>query len=193
MFVYHPQDLFSSRNILYLFIDFLARLINEDKVRVTKSHAPYCSPGYFDIWLVEANDVAEEIKISFAYESYKGRFVGTVSPTKRFRFELIKGVVSLLLIESSDAESYDKMLELFKATLSHAERHDPNHYKKILEKIDLRSLPRTAWRKSKSEIEEELSKSSDMRMATENLQRKKDQALIDLTNEYKRQGYKITD
>lgn len=192
MFIHHPENLYSTRVLFSSYVDFLIRLINEDRIEVAKDKYTGHGPGHFEIWLIKSNDIKQQLKISFSYESYK-LLVGSVEPIQRFRFELIKGVISLLLVESDNSESYDKMLELFKALLGYIQRHDSDHYKDILKAIDLSSLERNNWEKSKEDIQKEVAESLDIRMATVELDRRKENTLVGLTNNYKSQGYQITD
>lgn len=193
MLVYHPEDSYRAKRLFYPFIEFLIRLIREARVRVSKSEFSTRGKSYFEIWLIEDGDLKKKLKINFAYEPWKGRFVGAVKPINRFRFELGWGVSSLLLIESDDPESYDKMLELFKSILDYFEKYDPDFYNQVLGEINMPSLERGNWRISQDEICKEAAESTEFKEAIDNLTGIKKEKEAQLIAYYLRMGYQITE
>lgn len=198
MFVYNPKTLYHIWPAFYAMIDFIIRMINEDKIEVKKSfHLNFTGdtggPAQFDIWLIGMwnTDLKEQLKVSFAYMPSRGRFVGTVTPIQRFEFSLTSGIGVLFQAESRDPESYDKMLELFKAVMGYLERHDPAYHKRVLESVEMDSLERKNWKKPRKDIEKEVNEKWETRKAVEDFQRERERELSELTNEYKRQGYLI--
>lgn len=192
MFVYNPKTLYDAWPAFYAFVDFLIRMVREDKIKVTKARLA-SSSNCFNIWLSESQDVREESKINFGYEPYRGLFVGTVTPIRRFRFELIGQGIVLADLESKDAQSYDKMLELFKAIVDYVKRHDQKWYERILDTVVFASLERANWKKSKDEIKRELNETWEVRKAREDFEREERRIVSNLTEDYRRQGYKIID
>ena len=97
--------------------------------------------------------------------------------------------------ESRDPESYDKMLELFRALLRYMERHDPKYCQDVLKLVfeTISSLDRKDWKKSKKEIEREFNKKWETRKAAEDFERQRTEELSKLTDDYRYQGYEITD
>ena len=176
MFVYNPKTLYDAWPAFYAFIDFLIRMIDEDKVNVKKSSG---GPAQFKIWLRESKNIKKESKVSFAYSPYKGIFVGIETPIRRFEFSLIGGVGVLFHAESRDPESYDKMLELFRALLRYMERHDPKYCQDVLKLVfeTISSLDRKDWKKSKKEIEREFNKKWETRKAAEDFERQRTEEL----------------
>ncbi len=204
MNVYNPKTLYHAWPAFYAFVDFLVRMIDEDKVEVKKNWSLNFTgsaggPAQFEIWLSKSNDIKEESKISFGYRSYKDVFVGTETPIRRFEFGLISSGSVLFQAESRDPKSYDKMLELFRAVMRYTERHDPKHYWEIFESIckalscgdPFYSMDRKNWLKSKKEIEKEFNERYETKRSTEDFERKRSDELSKLTNEYKSQGYEI--
>lgn len=192
MFVYNPKTLFDAWPVFYAFVDFMIRLINEDKVRIEK-RVLYSDLGGFDIYLLESKGVADELKVNFDYDDWRGRFVGRIKPIQRFRFSLIKSAVVIFDVESRNTLDYDKMLELFKVVVAYLKRHDPEDYARVLKSVDLSSLERSSWKKSRKEIEREFNEKWETRQTTEDFERKRNEELSKLTSDYKSQGYEITD
>lgn len=80
MFVNNPKTLYDAWPAFYQFVDFLVRMINEDKVKVTRTGeiGGMYRPACVDIWLSESKNIKEESKINFGYEPYRGLFAGTL-------------------------------------------------------------------------------------------------------------------
>ena len=193
MFVYSPKELYHAWPAFYAFVDFLIRMIDEDKVEVidSSSFGTGHGPADFYIWL-SANKGVEESVIHLSYDWRLG--YEPVTPIKRFGFTFVgKGLSVLLNLRSKDADSYDKMLELFRAVMRYIERHNPERHREVVELISgsISSLDRKDWKKSKKAIEEEFSETWQARQALETLKMGKARGLSELTNKYKQQGYEI--
>lgn len=203
MFVYNPKTLFDAWPAFYAMIDFVIRMINEDKIEVKKSFylnfinftGAAGGSAQFDIWLKGTwnTDLKEQLKISFAYMPHRGVFIGTVTPIERFEFSLTSEIGVLFQAESRNPESYDKMLELFKAIMGYLERHDLDYHKRVLESVDMDSLERKNWKKSRKDIEKELNEKWETRKDIEDFQRKRERALSELSSQYRGQGYELVD
>ncbi len=191
MIVYHPKEHQDALKLFNVFVDFVIQQLNEDKIAIAKkimADYRYCS---FEIWLVRNKDFKKEIDVSISYDLWRG--LSTPTPIERFELMLCQdGIIKADLI-SQGPDEYDKMLELFNACLNYIGRHDPERHKNIVEKIDLSSLERKNWKKTRKAIEQELVEDFDMRMATQDFDRKKERALADLTSKYVGQGYEITE
>ncbi len=195
MFVYNPKTLFYVWPAFYAFIDFLIRMINEDKVEVTSNSffGTDHGPADFYIWFSASKGINEESKIHLSYDWWLG--FETATPIERFGFSLVgKGIV-LAELRSKDARSYDKMLDLFKAVMRYMERHDPKYHQEVLGFVGkaTSSMERKDWKKSKAEIEKEFSERWETRKAAEDFERERATELSKLTNDYRSQGYEITD
>lgn len=195
MFIYNPKDLYHVWPAFYAFVDFLIRMIDEDKVVVTSNSSlgTGLSPANFIIWLSADKDVNKESRICFSYDWWLG--FETATPIERFGFSLVgKGVV-LADLRSKDAKSYDKMLDLFREVMRYMERHNPENHKRILEFVSkaISSLDRKDWRKSRKDIESEFEKEYENRSAKEKFERERTAGLMAKINHYKHQGYEITD
>lgn len=193
MNVFSPKDARRTEQLFYHFVDFLIGMINKNQVRIAAPILSGRDPCRFEIWLVESEESNKRLYIAFAYEPWKGAFIGTAQPIKSFRFELCQGIVSVCHIESSCTDDYDKMLALFKAAVGYLERNNPGHYKEILKRVDIAALERKNWKISLREIEEKVAEDSDLKRAVEDLDRKRKETLQKTTSYYRNLGYEITD
>lgn len=191
MIVYRPKERFGALKLFDVFVDFIIQQLREDKIEIDKmilADYKYCS---FNIMLVRSDDREKRVEISFSYDLWRG--FNTPTPIERFQFTLCQGGIVKGDVISQYPDEYDKMLELFRVCLNYLERHDPERYKSIIKKIDVSSLERNTWKKSKKDIEEETSKELKIRVATEDFYKIRRQALADLIDQYKSQGYEITE
>lgn len=191
MIVYHPKEYHSALMIFPCFVDFLIHQINEDKIEVTNADYPGggYDPLHLYIRLVNSKEIGAQIYINFNYDTMRGW--SQVTPIERFEFILCQSGIMKAQVISQHPDEYDKMLELFKVCLDYIERHDPERHKHILERVDLPSLKREGWKKSKEAIVKELSGNWKIRSATEDFERMRKSALANLISQYERQGYEI--
>lgn len=189
MIVYRPKDRYDILKLFYCFADFLISQINDDKIEVGKVWAGTTRHRGFDIVLINGKDLSKQMYVILEYDRMRGW--SSVTPIEGFEFTLCQGGLEKATLISQDSNEYDKMLELFKAGLAYLQRHNTEHYGRIVKAVDLQSLERRSWKKSMRSIEHELSENIDMRMATESLKRKREQALADLVCKYRGQGYEI--
>lgn len=189
MIVYNPKEKYGVLKLFPIFVDFLIQQLNSDKIEITKTILRECCG--FEILLVRSNDYSKQTYIVFEHAKMRGWESQT--PIERFEFTLCQGGIVQAQFLSQNPNEYDKMLELFTACLSYLKRHAPERHKYILERIDLSSLERKNWKKSKEEIVKELSEDWEMRKAIEDFERMKKQALANLISKYAGQGYEITE
>ncbi|MDP3696786.1 MAG: hypothetical protein Q8R55_02015 [Candidatus Taylorbacteria bacterium] len=188
----------TSRDVwpaFYEFVDFIIRMIDEGKVEVISNSSFGTSHDHADfyIWLSVNMGVHEESKIHFSYDWWLG--CETATPIRRFGFSLVNKGLVLAELRSRDANSYDKMLDLFRAVMRYMERHNPSYHKVVLEFVSksISSLDRKDWQKSRKDIESEFEKEYQAREAREKFERERTEKLSNLVREYKNQGYQIID
>lgn len=69
MNVCHPDSITRTLDLFYPLIDFLIRLIKEEKIKVCRSqHNSQQSYSSFEISLVESKKLEESLVIQFTYE-----------------------------------------------------------------------------------------------------------------------------
>jgi len=188
MRVHHPGDYHGVLELFDCFVDFLIRQITEDKLEINK--LSYGSRG-FCIWLINSKEIDKQIYITLEHDQMRGW--SSVTPIEGFEFTLCQGGIVKADLISQYPDEYDKMLELFNAGLDYLQRHDQEHYRRILETVDLSSLERKNWKKSMREIRQELTENIKIRMLTENFERMREQTLANLISKYRGQGYEIVE
>lgn len=119
-------------------------------------------------------------------------FLGN-EPIRRFNLDLIRRVTVLLSVESDDAKSYDKMLELFRTILRYMEINCSIDYVEIIRKIDINSLDRNRWKKTMTEIQKKVEEDHQVKEAARSLVCAKNTKFNQLINKYRDQGYEIVD
>lgn len=189
MIIHHPGDRYTTLKLFGCFVDFLIHQINQDKLEVGKRLGSLNRHRGFEILLVKSKEISKEINIVLEHSQMRGFSI--VTPIEGFQFILCQGCIVQADLISQSPNEYDKMLELFKAGLGYLQRHDQNHYDRILKAVNLPSLERQNWKRSTKALEREVAENFDIRMATQNFQRMKEQTLANLISKYKGQGYEI--
>ena len=195
MQVYGLRTAYDIWPAFYSFVDFLIRMMDEGKVEVTTRFFSGAGrgPADFYIWLSVDKGIKGESKIHFSYNWWLAH--ETTSPIRRFGFSLVSKGIVLADLRSQDAESYDKMLELFRAIMRYVEGHDLAYYTEVAQLVSrsILSLDRKDWKKSRKEIEVEFEKAYQTRGAKAKFERERMESLSQLINGYKIQGYEITE